>query len=133
MPEFEQRNDVETTTSSIRETSPQVSGPVKELFLENQTRNTPVQCLSGSKERPLEIQQNETHMTANNVGVDNILPPKKTTSQIQNRIVKPEFMNELFMPLSSTLVLKRKNDRLCPSRFQDWLNNRCPRWLSSLG
>ena len=86
MPEFEQRNDVETTTSSIRETSPQVSGPVKELFLENQTRNTPVQCLSGSKERPLEIQQNETHMTANNVGVDNILPPKKNnfTNSKQN-------------------------------------------------
>ena len=71
-----------------------------ELFLENQTRNTPVQCLSDSKKRPLEIQRNETHMTANNVGDDKILPPKKTTSQIQNTLMKDEIMNELLMPLS---------------------------------
>ena len=49
--ELPQSNDVESQMSPIKATSPPNSGPDTELFRENQTRNTPVQCLKDSLER----------------------------------------------------------------------------------
>ena len=80
--------------------------------MENQTGSTPVQCLNDSKTRQFEIQRNETDMTANDSGDDNNSPPKKTTSQIKKRFVRDKTTNELKMPLSSTIVLKRKKEML---------------------
>ena len=51
-------------------------------------------------------------MTTYDNGDDNISPPKITTSQIEERLVRDAFSNELYMPLSSTIVLKRKKERL---------------------
>ena len=34
-------------------------------------------------------------------------PPEITTSQIQEQLVRDDITNELYMPLSSTIVLKR--------------------------
>ena len=51
MPKFRPRNDVESQTSPMKETSPQVSGSSKESFLGNQTGSTPVQNLNNSKKR----------------------------------------------------------------------------------
>ena len=51
-------------------------------------------------------------MTANDKGDDNTSFPEKTTSQTEERLVREDITNELYMPLSSTIVLKRKKDTL---------------------
>ena len=45
-------------------------------------------------------------------GDDNISAPAITISQIEERLVRVETSNELYMPLSSTIVLKRKKEML---------------------
>ena len=45
-------------------------------------------------------------------GYDNISPPEITTSQIQEHFVRNDNTNELYMPLSSTIVLKRTKELL---------------------
>ena len=105
-----QKNDVEAQTSPIKHTSPQKSGSDTESPLESQTRNIPGQCLDDSNKQPNEIQRNETSLTTYDEGDDNISPPEITNSQIQERLVRDENTNELYMPLSSTIVLKRKKE-----------------------
>ena len=46
-------------------------------------------------------------MTYHN-GDDNISPPVITISQIEEQPVRDHITNELYMPISSTIVLKRK-------------------------
>ena len=49
-------------------------------------------------------------MTTCENGEDNISPPPKTISQIEEQLVRDDITNELYMPLSSTIVLKRKKE-----------------------
>ena len=107
-----QKNDVEAQTSPIKGTSSQVSGSHTESLLENQTRSIPVQCPNDSKKQQNEIQRNEIGLTTYGNGDDNISPPKITTSQVQEQLVRDDITNELHMPLSSTFVLKRKTEML---------------------
>ena len=107
-----QKNDVEAQTSPIKKTSPQKSGSDTESLLENQTRSIPVQCPNDSNNQKNEIQRNEIRLTTYDEGDDNISPPEITTSQIQEQLVRDENTNELYMPLSSTIVLKRKKEML---------------------
>ena len=117
-----QKNDVAAQTSPIKETSPQKSGSDTESPLESQTRSIPVQCLDDSNKQPNEIQRNEISLTTYNEGDDNISPPEITTSQIQEQLVRDENTNELYMPLSSTIVLKRKKEMLyVPLDFENGL------------
>ena len=51
-------------------------------------------------------------MTTNESGDDIIPLPKITTSQNEERLVRDDITNELYMPVSSTIVLKRKNEML---------------------
>ena len=51
-------------------------------------------------------------MTTYDNGYDNISPPEFTTSQIEERLVRDDITNEVYMPLSSTIVLKRKEEML---------------------
>ena len=61
-------------------------------------------------------------MTADDHGDDNISPPKITTSQIEEQLVRDDTTNELYMPLSSTIVLKRKKEMLyVPLDFENGL------------
>ena len=108
MPESKQKNDVQSQTSPMRETSSQLSGSSTESLLVNQTGSTPVQNLNDSKERQSEIQRQEMKMTANDNGDDNISPPKITNSQIEEQLVRDDITNELYMPIFSTIVLKLK-------------------------
>ena len=78
MPESKQRNDVESQTSPMRETSSQVSGSSTEAHLGNPTGSTPVQNLKDSKKPKSEIQRHEMNIIANDNGDDNISPPKIT-------------------------------------------------------
>ena len=112
MPENKQRSDVESQTSPIKETSPQVSVPAPEPLLENQTRSALVPILNDSQKPNSEIQTNETDITTCHSGDDNIFPPAITTSQIEEQLLRDDSTNELYMPLSSTIVLKRKKEML---------------------
>ena len=53
------------------------------------------------------MQRHEMNMTTNDNGDDNIFPPKRTTLQIEEQL-----LNELYMPLSPTIVLKRNKEML---------------------
>ena len=112
MPESKQRNNVESQTSPIKETPSQVSGSDTESLLQNQTRSALVQCPNDSNKRQDEIQRNETDMTAKHSGDDIMSPPEIIASQIEERLVGDDATNELYMPLSSTIVLKRKKQML---------------------
>ena len=122
MPESKQRNDVESQTLPMKETSSRVSGSSTEPLLGNQIGNTPVQRRNDSKERQFEIQRHEMNITANDNGDDNISPPKITSSQIEQQLMRDDITNELYMPLSSTIILKRKNEMLyVPLDFENGL------------
>ena len=47
-------------------------------------------------------------MADKNSGDDNFPPYKTMNSQIEERLAREEIKNELYMPLSSTIVIKRK-------------------------
>ena len=118
----QQRNDVEAQTSPIKEISSQVSGSDTESLLENQTRSVPGQCPNDSNKQQNEIQRNEIGLATYDNGDDNISPPEITTSQVQEQLVSDENTNELYMPLSSTIVLKRKKEMLyVPLDFENGL------------
>ena len=53
------RNNVESQTSPIKETSPQVSGSSTEPFLGKRAGSTPVQSLNDSQKHQSEIQRQE--------------------------------------------------------------------------
>ena len=108
MTDFKQKHDVQSQTSPIKETSTQVSGSSTEPFLKSLTGSTMVQSLKGSKKPQPEIQRNETDMTNPDSGDDKNSPSKITISQIEERLVRDDITNELYMPLFSTIVLKRK-------------------------
>ena len=125
MLEVRQRNDVESQTSPAKETSPQVSGCSTEPFIEIQIGSTPVQSLNDSNKSQSEIQRHEMNTTANDNGDHNISPPKITKSQIEQQLVSDDTTNELYMPLSSTIILKRKRYVVCPVGFRKRFNNEC--------
>ena len=61
-------------------------------------------------------------MTTCDSGDDNISPPKITTSQIEERLVRDDITNKLYMPLSSTIVPKQKKEFLyVPLGFENGL------------
>ena len=109
---IKRKNDVEAQTLSIKETSPQAFGSDSESPLEKQTRSTPVQCHNDSKKQQHEIQRNQTNMSTYEIGDDNFSPPKITTSQIEKQLLRDNITDELCMPLSSTIFLKRKKEML---------------------
>ena len=103
-------------------TSPQVSVSTTEPLLGIQTRSALVPSLNDSKKPNSEIQRNEIDMTTCDSADDNISPPAITLSQIEERLLRDDSTNELYMPLSSTIVLKRKEEMLyVPLDFENGL------------
>ena len=51
-------------------------------------------------------------MTTYDNGDDNISRPEITTSQIEERLVRDDITNELYMTFSITIVLKRKREMM---------------------
>ena len=122
MPEFKQSKDVETETSPKKETSTQVFGSSTEPFLESQTGSTLMRSPNDSKEPQSEIQRHEMNVTANGIGDDDISPPKVTASHTEEQLLRDDITNQLYMPLSSTIVLKRKKEMLyVPPDFKNGL------------
>ena len=95
MPESKQRSDVESQTSPMKETSSQESVSSTEPLPGNQTRSTLVQSLNDSNKAQPEIQQHERNIIANDNRDDSNSPPKITTSQIEDQIVRNDTTNEL--------------------------------------
>ena len=112
IPELKQKSDVESQTSPMEETLPQVSVSSTEPLLGNQTRSELVPNLNDAKKPNSEIQRNVIDMMTSDNGDDIISPPVITISQIEKRLVRYETTNELYMPQSSTFVLKRKKEML---------------------
>ena len=75
-----------------------------------QTGNEPEPFLSCSNKCPTDIQISEEHTTTTLTGDTTISPLIKTTSLIQEVLVKDERTNDL--PLTSTVVLKPKQEML---------------------
>ena len=122
MPEPKQRSDVESQTLPIKETSPQVSVSSPEPLLGSQTRSALVPSLNDSKKPGSEIQTDEIDMTTCDSTDNNISPPPITISQLEERLVRDDSTNELYMALSSTIVLKRKKRMLyVPLDFENGL------------
>ena len=122
MRESKQSSDVESQTSPIKENSPQVSVSSTEPLLGNQTRSALALSLKDSTKPSSEIQRNEIDMTTCDSGDDNISQPAITISQIAEQLLRDDMTNEMYMPLSSTIVLKRKKEMLyVPLDFKNGL------------
>ena len=88
----------------------------------NQTGNELVQFLDCSKNSSTNTQNTEQHeVTAPNG--DTTTPPITTATQlIEDGLVRDEPTNEVYLPLTSTLVLKRKQEMLyVPLDFWNYL------------
>ena len=99
-------------TSPLKRTQPQNYVVPTEHFSGKQTGNEPVPSLNCSKNRPTDIQNSEQHITTALNG-DTTTPPLTTaTPLIGEGLVGDEQTNEIYLPLTSTVVLKRKQEML---------------------
>ena len=61
-------------------------------------------------------------MTTYGNGNDNFSPPEVTISQIEEQLVRDDITNELYVSISSTIVLKRRKKMLyVPLDFKNGL------------
>ena len=99
-------------TSPPKGTQPQNYVVTTEHPPGNQTGNKPVQILNCSRNCSTVIQNSEQHVTTNLNG-DATTPPLTTaTPLIEEGLVRDEHTNEIYLPLTSTVVLKRKQEML---------------------
>ena len=78
----------------------------------NQTGNEPVSFLSCSKDSSTDSQNAEQHITTTPNKEMTTPPLTTTTPLIDEGLVRDEQTNELYLPLTSTVVLKRKQEML---------------------
>ena len=77
----------------------------------NQTVNEPVQFLSCSNSCPTDIPETKNHKLAT-FGGDTTIPTLTITTPILKSLRRDEQNNELYLPLTSAVVLKRKQEML---------------------
>ena len=78
----------------------------------NQTGNEPVPFINCCKNRPTDSQKSEQNVT-NTLTGDTTLPPlTMTTPLIGEWLVRDEQTIEVYLPLTSTLIRKRKQEKL---------------------
>ena len=78
----------------------------------NQTENEPVPFLNCSNNWSTDIKESEQHVTTTPIEDSTITPLTKTTPLIEERLLRDEQTNETYLPLTSTVVLKRKQEML---------------------
>ena len=83
-----------------------------EQFSAKTTGNEPVSFLSCSKDASTDNQNTEQHVTTTTNKEITTLPLNTTTPLIEEALVRDEQTNELYLPLTSTVVLKRKQEML---------------------
>ena len=78
----------------------------------NQTGNEPVPFLSCSKNCPTDNQESKQNTTTTVTEDTTIRPLTITTPLIEERLARDEQTNDVYLPLTSTVVLKRKQQML---------------------
>ena len=106
------KTNVASQTSPPKGTQSQNCVVTTEQPSGNPTRNEPVSCLNCTKNCPTDIQNTEQHVTTAFNG-DTITPPLTTaTPLIEEGLVRDEQTNEVYLTLTSTVVLIRKQEML---------------------
>ena len=95
-------------TSPHKGTQPQNYVVTTEHPPENQTCNEQVPFLNCSKKCPTDIQNSEHYVTTTLTGGTTIPPLTITIPPIDEGLVRYEQTNEVYLPLTSTVVLKGK-------------------------
>ena len=106
------KTNVASQTSPPKGTQPQNHVDTTEQSSENQTGNEPVLFLDCSKNSSTDIQNTERHVVTTLNG-DTTTPPLTTaTPIIEEALERDEETNEVYLPLTSTVVLKREQEML---------------------
>ena len=106
------KTNVASQTSPPTGTQPQNHVDTTEQFSGNQTGNEPVLFLDCSKNYSTNTQNTEQHVVTTPNG-DTTTPPLTTaTALIEEGLVRDEQTNGVYLPLTSTVVLKRKQEML---------------------
>ena len=116
------KTNVASQTSPPKGTQPQNHVDTTEQPSGNQTGNEPVSFLDSSKNSSTNTQSTEQHVVTTPNG-DTTNPPLTTaTPLIAEGLVRDEQTNEVYLPLTSTVVLKRKQEMLyVPLDFENYL------------
>ena len=106
------KTNVASQTSPPKGTQPQNHVDTTEHSSGNHTGNEPVLFLDCSKNYSTNTQNTEQHVVTTPNG-DTTTPPLTTaTPLIEEELVRDEQTNEVYLPLTSTVVLKRKQEVL---------------------
>ena len=114
------KTDVASQTAPLKGTQPQKYVETTEQSSGNQTGNEPVLFLSCSKDSSTDNQNAEQHITTT-PDKEMTTPPLTTAIPlIEEGLVRDEQTDELYLPLTSTVVLKRKQEMLyVPPDFEN--------------
>ena len=124
---------VANQTSPPKRNQPQNHVVATEKPPGNETGNEPVLFLICSKKCLTDIQISEQHVTTTPTGDITTPPPTTTTPLTEEGLVRDEQTNEVYLPLTSTVVLKRKQEMLyLPRDFDEKPNSRSPGGLGSI-
>ena len=106
------KTNVASQTSPPKGTQPQIHVVTTEQPLGNKTGNDPASFLNCSKNSSTDIQKTEQPVVITLNG-DTTTPPLTTaTPLIEEALVRDEQTNEAYLPLTFTVILKRKQERL---------------------
>ena len=106
------KTNVASKTSPPKETQPQNHIVATERPSGNQTGNEPLSFLNCCKNSSTDIQSTEQHVVTTVNGDTTTLPLITATPLIEEGLVRDEQTNEVYLPLTSTAVLKRKQEML---------------------
>ena len=106
-----QITDVASQTSPPKRFQLQGTGTTTEQFLEKSGKEH-ILFPDDSHSCPIDIQEEREHTITASNGDSSKYPLTSTTPHIEERLVRDEQTNELYLPLSSTVVLKRKQEKL---------------------
>ena len=106
------KTNVTSQTSPPKGTQPQNHVDTTEQSSGNQTGNEPVPFLDCPKNSSTKTQNTEQHVVTTPNGLTTTLLFTTATPLIEEGLVRDEQTNEVYLPLTSTVVLKRKQEML---------------------
>ena len=106
------KTNVASQTSPPKGTQPQNHVDTTEQSSGNQTGNEPVPFLDCPKISSTNTQNTEQHVVTTPNGHTTTPPLTTATPLIEEGLVRDEQTNEVYLPLTSTVVLKRKQEML---------------------
>ena len=124
------KTNVANQTSPPKGTQPQNHVSAMEQHPGNQTWNASVSFLDCSKNSSTDIQTTEQLVVITFIGNTTTPPLTTATPLIEEALVRDEKTNEVYLPLTSMVILKRKQEMLyMPPDFED--NLRIDAWVDS--